>query len=172
MPISNLRGLFQHELADLYSVESQIIESLPMMIDAASNEELRAALTEHLEVTKEQRARLEVISKEVDFDKNMTCEGMKGILKEGETGMEEITDPATLDAAIITSAQRVEHYEIAAYGGAIEFAKQLDMTDIADTLQESLDEEKSADESLSGLATGGLFTKGLNEEAEDSDSAE
>lgn len=166
MKISNLQELFVEELADLYSAEQQIIVALPAMIRAASDDNLKTALEEHLEVTREQLVRLDAINQEVPFkSKVKLCDGMAGIIKEGEKMLSSIEDPATLDAAIIGSAQRVEHYEMAGYGTTIEFAHKLDLHDIADVLQETLDEEKDADASLSGLAKGGLFTTGLNEKA-------
>ena len=166
MPITNLQQLFEHEIQDLHSAEQQIIAALPKMITMASHEELRTALQDHLEVTEEQRRRLESIMKNLSMKSSaMTCEGMKGILAEGEKSLKEVTDSATRDVAIIASAQRVEHYEMSGYGTAVAFAKQLGLDETADMLQETLDEEKEADASLNSLATGGWFTDGMNKEA-------
>lgn len=166
MAISNLQQLFEHELQDLHSAETQIIGALPKMIALANHAELKTALEDHLEVTREQLERLNsVMSKMSVKASSMTCEGMKGILTEGEKSLKEISDPSTRDAAIIAAAQRVEHYEMAGYGTVVEYAKQLGLSEAADILQETLDEEGEADASLNTLATGGWFTEGLNEQA-------
>jgi ferritin-like metal-binding protein YciE len=168
MSISSLQQLFEHEVGDLHSAETQIIAALPKMINMATHEELRAALEDHLEVTKEQLARLNSICDEHGLQKPSTsCEGMKGIIAEGEKLLKEIDDKSTKDAAIIAAAQRVEHYEIAGYGTAVEYANQLGYDDVAETLHDTLDEEKEADENLTTLATGGWLSDGLNEEAMD-----
>lgn len=167
MSVSNLQQLFEHKLLDLHSAETQIIAALPKMIEAASHEQLRQALTDHLRITKEQLQRLNTINEEVHFKKKeVICEGMKGILKEGEKELQEINDNATRDAAIIAAAQSVEHYEIAGYGTAEEYARQLEMPAVAEMLQETLEEEKQTDSSLNALAKGGMFNEGLNEAAD------
>src|SRR5690606_5361816 len=110
MSISNLQELFKHKLLDLHSAETQIIEALPKMITAASNEKLKAALQEHLTVTKKHLDRLEKINQEIGFKaKEIVCEGIKGIIKEGEEGLRKIDDIPTKDVAIIAAAQSVEH---------------------------------------------------------------
>ena len=124
------------------------------------------ALEKHLDVTKEQLQRLETINQTMNFKKGAhVCEGMKGIIADGEKGLKDVTDPATKDAAIITAAQRVEHYEIAGYGTAAQFADEMGHAQEARLLKETLEEEKQADNELSDLATGGLFSTGINEEA-------
>lgn len=166
MKISNLHELFLHELQDLYSAETQIIEALPKMIRETSDEKLRLALQKHLDVTKDQLERLETINENMNFKKEShVCEGMKGIIAEAEKGLKNITDPATKDAAIIASAQRVEHYEIAGYGTAAQFADEMSHEQEARLLKETLGEEKQADDELSTLATGGLFSEGINQDA-------
>lgn len=165
MPISNLPQLFSHVLSDLYSTEKQIIEALPQMIEASTDEKLRAALQEHLEVTQTQLDRLNTIKQTINFDTDMVCDGIKGVLTEGQKSLAEITDLTTKDAAIIASAQKVEHYEMATYGTAQEFARLLEYDDEAQLLEESLNEEKKADSDLSTLAKGNLFKEGLNQEA-------
>jgi ferritin-like metal-binding protein YciE len=138
------------------------------MIAEASDEKLQEALQSHLEETKEQLNRLEQLSTEFDFKiEGHNCKGIKGIIAEGEESLKEITDPATKDAAIIASAQRVEHYEIAAYGTARALADQMDHDDASDILSTTLDEESAADEKLTGIAEGGWFEAGVNEEAND-----
>lgn len=166
MPISNLRQLFEHKLVDLHSMETQIIEALPKMVTEATDQKLKAALREHLEVTKEQLERLNELDEQLNFKKEtVVCEGIKGILKEGEKSLGEIDDSATKDAAIIAAAQSVEHYEMAGYMSAEAFARQLDLNEVTDVLKKSLQEEKESDAMLGGLAKGWLFSEGLNEEA-------
>lgn len=164
--IANLHDLLTHELKDLHSAESQIIVALPKMIKATTNEQLQKALEEHLAITKQHLHRLETIGQEITFKVDeKVCEGMKGILAEGEKGLKEISDEATKDAAIIASAQKVEHYEIAAYGTAIEYAHQLELPSVGELLSHTINEEKQADATLSKLAKGNLFTTGINEMA-------
>lgn len=168
MSVTTLDELFQHELMDLYSAETQIIKALPEMISEASDQELKDALREHLEVTKEQKTRLEDIAKDIEIKvTGHECQGMKGLIKETQDTLKEIDDPSVKDAAIIVMAQRVEHYEMAAYGGAVAFAEELGYDDASDLLKQTLDEEMDADKTLTGLAEGGLFKAGLNAEADD-----
>jgi len=166
MATSNLKQLLVHELRDLYSAETQISEALPVMIEAANNEKLVLALQKHLDQTKEQIKRLDMIAQEVEFmDESNLCEGMQGIIADGEKGLDEIFDNATKDAAIIAAAQRVEHYEISAYGTAEEYARKLGIDESANLLKKTLEEEKKTDAELSMLAKGNLLMKGINEEA-------
>lgn len=163
MSVTDLHELFLHELRDLYSAETQLIQALPKMVSAASDDKLKAALTDHLMVTKEQLSRLETIAKEFDFKiKGHECQGIKGIITEAEETLKEIKDAATKDAAIIVSAQRAEHYEIAGYGGALAFAKEMGHAEAASLLEETLKEEGAADKALTGLAQGGLLFEGIN----------
>lgn len=159
--MKNLTGLLEHQIKDLYSGESQIIGALPDMIEAASDGELRQALEDHLEETRSQRDRLESIAKELGIDPGgETCKGMAGIIEEGQGLVEdEAEEDDVRDAAIITSAQRVEHYEMAGYGSARTYARRLGKEDIADRLQEILDEEQKADERLARIAEGGVNRK-------------
>ncbi len=168
MHITNLRHLLTHELQDLHSAEVQIIDCLPILINSANSEELKSALQNHLEVTREQLRSLELIDGNLNAEKDgAVCVGMKGIVSEAQNGLESILDINTKDAAIIASAQKIEHYEIAAYGSALQFARQLELNDVADELERSLKEEKEADQELSSLAEGGLFSKGINKKAID-----
>lgn len=153
MELNTMKDLFQHGIKDLYSAEEQIIKALPKMIEAASHEELRSALEEHLEVTKNQKKRLEEIGRDADFKlSGHKCKGMEGLIEEGEEILEEEADDDVRDAAIIAAAQRVEHYEIAGYGSTRNHARRLGMEDVARKLQETLDEEAEADEELTRIA--------------------
>jgi ferritin-like metal-binding protein YciE len=153
MKLNTLNDLFVHELKDLQSAEKQLIRALPKMIKAASNEELKAALESHLGETEEQADRLDQILAEVDASsRGMKCKAMEGLIEEGKSLLEEDMDEEVRDAAIICAAQRVEHYEIAGYGCARTFASQLGYDQAARLLQQSLDEEKAADEKLTKIA--------------------
>lgn len=170
MSIQNLHELFLHELRDLYSAESQIIKALPVMISKATDPDLRLALGEHLEITKTQLERLDTIAEDFDFlVQGHECLALKGLIKENEETLKEITDPATKDAAIIIGAQRIEHYEIAVYGGVAQFARDMDHIEAADLLETTLQEESDADEKLSSLAEGGFFSNGINEMANENE---
>lgn len=162
-----LDKLFIDELEDMYSAENQIIESLPKMIKAASFPDLKEGLSNHLLETKMQVERLEKIFALLGLPaKEKRCKGMEGILKEGDKMLENQGKNATIDAAIISAAQKVEHYEIASYGALCSFAKYLELDgEIIDLLQENLKEEKAADKALTGVAEGGMFTDGINKEA-------
>ncbi|HEX4956461.1 MAG TPA: ferritin-like domain-containing protein [Thermoanaerobaculia bacterium] len=153
MKIESLKELWVHEMKDLYSAETQIVEALPKIIAAASHEELKAALTEHLAETKGHIARLERIFKGLNFPHNgHHCKGMEGLLEEGQGILEVDAEPVVRDAAIISASQRVEHYEIAGYGTASAYAELLGENESAALLQLTLDEESSADTKLSRLA--------------------
>lgn len=152
MAANSLHELYVEQLQDLHNAERQIIKALPMMIEAAESEDLRSALNEHLEVTRNQATRIETICKELGEDpENEKCKGMEGVLKEGSDLLKEVGEEVK-DAAIIAAAQRVEHYEMAGYGTARTYAKLLGFDDAAGILQQTLEEEKQADETLSELA--------------------
>jgi ferritin-like metal-binding protein YciE len=153
MPNEGLKELYIDELKDLYSAENQLVKALPKMATAASSEELRQGFEEHLEQTKEHVARLERIFEALDESpKGKKCMGMEGLVKEGSEVMGEDFEDAVMDAALIGAAQRVEHYEIAAYGTASEFANLLGESEHVSLLQETLQEEKETDEKLTELA--------------------
>lgn len=153
MPNEGLKELYIDELKDLYSAENQLVKALPKMAKAASSEELRQGFEEHLEQTKEHVARLERIFEALDESpKGKKCMGMEGLVKEGSEVMGEDFEDAVMDAALIGAAQRVEHYEIAAYGTASEFANLLGESEHVSLLQETLQEEKETDEKLTELA--------------------
>jgi ferritin-like metal-binding protein YciE len=154
MSVENLQDLFLHELKDVLDAERQITKALPKMKKAAESEELQAAFDEHLRVTEEQIGRLETIFQSMDKTaRGKHCPGIEGIITEGsEMIKEEDTGPA-LDAALIASAQKVEHYEIATYGTLVEWAKILGLDDAVELLQTTLAEEKETDEKLTGIAS-------------------
>jgi len=153
MKLNNLQQLFVKELRDLYDAENQITDALPKMIDAATNGELKDSLQEHLDVTRQQIARLEQIFQSLnEKPTGETCKGMKGLIKEGDEIISTGGDPSTVDAGIISAAQRVEHYEMAGYGTVRTYAQLLGQSQIAQLLQQTLDEEKEADETLTEIA--------------------
>jgi ferritin-like metal-binding protein YciE len=155
MKLENLQQLFVKELRDLYDAESQITDALPKMIEAASHPQLKQALQEHLQVTKRQISRLDRIFQTMqEKPTGETCKGMKGLLKEGSDIVSAGGDPSTVDAGIISAAQRVEHYEMAGYGTVRTYAELLGKQEFARLLQETLDEEKQADKALSEIASG------------------
>ena len=153
MPNNGLRELYIDELKDLYSAENQLVKALPKMAKAASSDELRQGFEKHLEQTKGHVQRLEQIFEMLnESGKGKKCAGMEGLVKEGSEVMDEDFEGATMDAALIGAAQRVEHYEIAAYGTASEFAQILGESEQESLLRETLQEEKETDEKLTELA--------------------
>src|SRR5688500_16473676 len=157
MSLDSLHDLYVDELKDIHSAERQLLRALPRMAKAAESPELRSAFESHLKETEKQVERLDKIFAELE--KKATgkkCKGMEGLIEEGKEMMEEEADPAVMDAALIAAAQRVEHYEIAAYGCVRNYAELLGYTSAARLLQQSLDEEEAADKKLSQLAEGGI----------------
>jgi ferritin-like metal-binding protein YciE len=151
--MENLMDLYVHELRDLHNAESQIINALPKMIKAATHDELRNAFEDHFEKTKKQKERLENIFSDLNEEPNdVKCKGIEGIIKESEELLKNDTDSEVLDAVLIASAQRVEHYEMAAYGTARSFAARLGRSHDVRLLQETLDEEGEADYKLTSIA--------------------
>ena len=152
-----LRDAFLDELQDAYDSEKQLIKALPKMAKAATSPVLREAFESHLEETRGQVERLEQVFACLDEKvKGKHCEGIAGIIEEGNSVMQEDFDDETLDACLIASGQRAEHYEIAAYGTLVAWARVLGEEQAAELLEETLDEEKAADEKLTGLAEGGI----------------
>lgn len=153
MSVKTMQELLIDELKDLYSAEKQIVRALPKLAKAATSPDLKQALTNHLKETQGQVTRLEriaeIVSKKLT---GKTCVGMKGVLEEGSEVLEDTDKGTVRDAAMIAAAQRVEHYEMAGYGSAREFAKMLGLSDVASLLDETLEEEKAADKLLSGIA--------------------
>lgn len=162
-----LNKLFIDELEDMYSAENQIVDALPKLIKLASFSDLKESLSKHLKETENQVARLEQIFSLLNLQpKEKTCEGMEGIIKEASEMVKNKKKSATLDAAIISAAQKVEHYEIASYGTLRSFAKYLELDkEISNLLQETLDEEGYADKTLTKIAEGSFFSSGVNKEA-------
>jgi ferritin-like metal-binding protein YciE len=145
--------MYLGELRDLYDAEHQILTALPKMISKVSSEELKGALHEHLEITREQAKRLERIFESMgEKPKAKKCDGMEGVIKEGSDQWKEAGDEDVRNAAIISSAQKVEHYEMAGYGTARTWASLLGEQEAADLLEQTLDEEKEADQKLTDIA--------------------
>ena len=167
MQLGSINDVFTHELQDLHSAETQLVEALPKMAQAASSDELRRAFEQHLDETRDHVRRLDEISAQVGISAaGETCKGMAGLIKEGDDIVKaQSADPAAKDAALIAAAQRVEHYEIAAYGTARTLADELGMDDAKDLLDQTLDEESQADKLLTKIATGGLLKTGINQKA-------
>ena len=153
MALDSLHGLYVDELKDLYSAENQLLKALPKMAKASSAPQLKAAFLEHLEVTKNQVARLEKIFEGLGASpKGKKCKAMEGLVEEGKEIIDEDGEPSVIDAALIGAAQRVEHYEMAGYGTVRTFAKLLGYTQAVALLQATLDEEGEADKTLTRLA--------------------
>ena len=163
----NLQDLLKHEVDDLLSAEEQIIEALPKMIEKATQPQLKQALNEHLQVTKNQKGRIQKVKSILESKSNeeksepglleklfggTKCKGTEGLIKEGEKLMGENMDSKVRDAAIITAAQKIEHYEISGYGTARAYAMQLGFEDVEQLLTETLNEEYEADDNLTALA--------------------
>ena len=177
--LNDLKDLLRHEIEDLYSAEEQITEALPKMIEKANNETLKKSLAEHLEITRLHIKRLDQVQKIIGtheekgrkkgflsglFGGKHECKAMKGIIEESNKIMGEDMNPEVMDAAIIGSAQKVEHYEICGYGTARSFARELNLTKVVELLQETLDEEYEADGLLTVLAE-----SSINKQAEYAD---
>jgi ferritin-like metal-binding protein YciE len=166
MKLNTLTEALYSELADLYDAEQQLVSQLPKIVQAVQNSAVRKAVEEHLKETRTQVARLErifeMVGRRPEPDE---CQAMQGLLEEAEEVIAASGDRQVKDAVLIGALQRVEHYAIAGYGTARAFAQRLDLDDVADLLQESLDEESSADSKLTKLAEGGLFTTGVNTQA-------
>ena len=163
----NLQDLLKHEVDDLLSAEEQIIEALPKMIEKATQPQLKKALNEHLQVTKNQKERIQKVKSILERKSNeeksepglleklfggTKCKGTEGLIKEGEKLMGENMDSKVRDAAIIAAAQKIEHYEISGYGTARAYAMQLGFEDVEQLLTETLNEEYEADDNLTALA--------------------
>ncbi len=151
--LETLDDLFEMQLKDLYSAESQLVEALPLMAERAKDGRLRAGFTKHLHETEKQLQRLEKISEALDLDLDgHTCQAMKGLIAEGQETMSERATEEVMDAALIAAAQRIEHYEISGYGTAAHFAERLGHDEAADLLRQTLDEEQLTDTKLNDLA--------------------
>ncbi len=152
-----LHDAFVDELRDTYDAERQLTKALTKLAKAARSPQLREAFETHLEETQGQIDRLEQVFDSLDEKvRGKHCEGIAGIIEEGKAIMEEDFDDETMDACLIGAGQRAEHYEMAAYGTLVAWARAMGHSDAADLLQQTLDEEKAADEKLSSLAEGGI----------------
>lgn len=166
MDLTSLNNLLLHELRDLYSAETQLVEALPKMAQAASHEDLKAAFNDHLAETRDQINRLDhIFSHMGERAEGEHCNAMEGLIEEGEEIIQESGEAHVKDAALIAAAQRVEHYEMAGYGAAHTYAKELEHRNVASLLDDTLSEEKAADKELNKLATGGWLSSGINKEA-------
>jgi ferritin-like metal-binding protein YciE len=153
MSLESMQDLLLEELRDLYNAEQQLTKALPKMVDKTSSPTLRQAFQSHLRETESQVTRLEQIFESLgEKPTGKKCKGMEGLIEEGEDMLSEKGAEAVRDAGIIAAAQRVEHYEIAAYGCAVNFAQLLGRQDIVTLLEQTLSEEKAADEKLSRIA--------------------
>ncbi|MEO7099291.1 MAG: ferritin-like domain-containing protein [Luteolibacter sp.] len=161
--IENLEELYYDQLRDLYSAETQLVEALPEMASNASNDELREAFATHLAETREHVARLDQLFSDHGITREgEECEAMRGLINEARKHISCTTRGEVRDAVLIASANRVEHYEIAAYGATKAFAKVLGFDNAVDLLDETLQEEGHADDVITKIATGGIFTTGIN----------
>ena len=153
MKIESLRDLLVEQLHDLYDAEKRLIKALPKMAKASSSPQLKAAFKKHLTETEGHVTRLEKAFESLDEKASKkTCKAMQGLIAEGEDAIDEDAEPEVKDAALIAAAQRVEHYEIAAYGTVSAYAKLLEKNDVLKLLQATLAEEKATDEALTELA--------------------
>ena len=153
MPAENLQDLLVETLRDTLDAEKQLVKALPKMAKAATSPELKAAFTEHLEVTRGQVTRLEKVFQELGVAaRGKHCVAMEGLIEEGSELIEEEPESVVLDAGLIAAAQKVEHYEIAAYGTCRTWATLLGHNKVADLLSQTLDEEAEADEKLTTIA--------------------
>jgi len=172
MKENRLKHLLVEELKDLHDAENQLVKALPKMAKAASSEELRGAFEGHLEQTKGHMTRLEQIFQSLDESpKGKKCKGMQGLVKEGAGLIEEDPDPEELDAGLISAAQRVEHYEIAAYGCVRTYAELLGMKQAESLLSQTLQEEKETDERLTELSED-INLEAAGEEGEETEETE
>jgi ferritin-like metal-binding protein YciE len=153
MKMTTLEDLFVHELKDIYHGEKQLVRALPKMAKAASSESLRDAILHHLEETKMQVERLDEVFRHFEVSaRGVKCVAMEGLIEEGSEMLESNLEESVKDAAIIASAQKVEHYEIASYGTLVAFARQLDYPEAERLLSQTLEEEKAADSTLTEIA--------------------
>ncbi|HSD83617.1 MAG TPA: ferritin-like domain-containing protein [Anaerolineae bacterium] len=163
MEMNSLKELYVEELRDLYSAENQITKALPRMAKKAETEELKGAFEEHLQQTENQIARLEKIFSSLDKSpRGKKCVGMEGLLEEGKEIMTEKMEPEVRDAALIAAAQRVEHYEIAAYGTVRAYAELLGEQEAMQLLTATLEEESATDEKLTQLAESSINVEAMN----------
>ena len=162
-----LSELFEDELKDIYWAEKALTKAIPKMIKNATSQELITALTEHLQVTEEQVARCEQVFEMLGKPaRGKKCDAMEGLIKEAQSIMEDTEKGVVRDAGIISGGQKIEHYEIASYGTLCAFAKTLGENEIADLLQQTLNEEKEADETLTTVAESSINLQAAEEDEE------
>lgn len=169
MPGQNktLEDLFKENLKDIYYAERKILVALPKMAEAVNSDELRAAFEKHVKETEGQVQRLQQVFELLNEPaKGKTCPAILGLVEEGEEVMEDFQDSPALDAGLLGGAQAVEHYEIARYGTLVAWAQQLGMTEAAQLLQQTLDEEKATDKALTELAEAAVNDSGVRQAAE------
>jgi len=160
--IKSLEELLVHELQDLHSAETQLVEALPLMAEAVQNPRVKRAFTDHLKETKGQVTRLNKALKLMgEGPGEEKCKGMDGLIREGKAAIKNTSDPDTLDAALIGAAQKVEHYEISGYGTARTFAQQLGLDQVAELLTATLAEESAANELLTDIAMAGVNAQAM-----------
>jgi ferritin-like metal-binding protein YciE len=168
MKLNSLEDLLRDQLKDLYNAENQLVKALPRLAKKATSDSLAEAFTMHLEETQLQVERLNQIAKLMDLTlTGKKCKAMEGLLQEGKEALESSGNGKIVDAALIAAAQRVEHYEISAYGTARALAEEIGLPDVAELLQETLDEESATDEKLTALAVEEIYPavqKGEEEE--------
>ena len=163
MELRTLNDLLVHQLKDLYGAEQQLLKAMPKMEAKTSSTQLKAAFTQHMAETQNQVARLEKVFQSLGLKPEAEkCKAMEGLLKEAEDFIAHDADKEVMDAGLIASAQRVEHYEIAGYGTACTYAKFLGHNEAYELLKETLSEEKSTDEKLSVLAESSINLKAEN----------
>ena len=166
MNVQTMDDVFVNQLEDLRDAERQLVDALPKMAQASSDPKLRDAFDEHFDETRDHVNRLEEILGQLGRQPSgKTCKAMRGLIAEGTEIIQATGDPAAKDVALIAAAQRVEHYEIAAYGTARTLADQLGYGEAKDLLEQTLDDEANADKLLTKIATGGLMRSGVNERA-------
>ena len=156
----NLSDLFEHQLKDLYSAEKQLLNAMPKVVEYVTDSELKNAIESHRQESENQKDRISDICAQLDIKPTgEECKAMKGLIEETEHFLDEEAEPEVKDAGIVANCQRIEHYEIAGYGTAVRYAKELGYSEIADKLQKTLDEEYVADETLDRLAESKLNEK-------------
>jgi ferritin-like metal-binding protein YciE len=164
--LNTLNEALESQLNDIYDAEKQLVQKLPQVAQAVSSASVRKAIENHLAETRQQINRLEQVFDLLDSSpQTKTCTAMRGILQEADEVLSSTGNQKVKDAVIIGALQRVEHYEIAAYGTVCAFADELDLDDVANLLEETLEEEKDADKELTRLAEGGIFRESINAEA-------
>ncbi|WP_117882292.1 YciE/YciF ferroxidase family protein [Aureibaculum luteum] len=160
--MKTLNDLFNHQIKDLYSAETQLLSVLPKMAKNANNKKLIKAFENHLKETKEQKSKLETICRVLNISPSgAKCHAMKGLIKEAKIFMKAVEDNEVMDAGLIAEAQRIEHYEISGYGTAVRYAKELGLRKVAKNLQEILNEEYNADHTLNEIAENRVNRKAL-----------